>query len=407
MSKELNIAELHNLAEVDMIIKGGKALPIGTKRVHGGVHVEKTAKGWVPENKGGSSKKEESQDEKNHRITLQAIEERHKNDSIKDAKALRDVVNKNLAYNKEKGNKYDIATIERRLKAYNEYISNREKKEAQKAGGAKKEVLQYQGLGGQWESLYKDSAGKFYTKGFWKEHDEISQKDAEMYAERSLNAKMKGSPNSKDIAGALGIPEDKLVHFKAKDPVKAKDPAAKSYSAKSGTGQPFLFKVAQAPTDAKGKAEYEKNGFHVSPQKGVNGLITSYFKDEATLKANTNKKYHKEMGISSGDNKAAAKPAKKSSFKSSDTYFETLSGTLDQVRAEAKKHGFEVDEQELNLQFGSGGVSYGTTKSATLPLLKDGKPVKSKSGKAMNRNIHVAIYRMDSGRYELTAYKTW
>jgi hypothetical protein len=51
LKKALEVAELHNQAEINMIIKGGKALPIGTKRVHGGVPVEKTAKGWVPEKK--------------------------------------------------------------------------------------------------------------------------------------------------------------------------------------------------------------------------------------------------------------------------------------------------------------------------------------------------------------------
>ena len=36
-----------NLTEASIILKGGKSLPIGTKRKHGGVDVEKTAKGWV------------------------------------------------------------------------------------------------------------------------------------------------------------------------------------------------------------------------------------------------------------------------------------------------------------------------------------------------------------------------
>lgn len=39
------------------ILKGGKALPIGTKRTHGGSPVVKTAKGWVPEKKSASKKK--------------------------------------------------------------------------------------------------------------------------------------------------------------------------------------------------------------------------------------------------------------------------------------------------------------------------------------------------------------
>ena len=102
-------------------------------------------------------------------------------------------------------------------------------------------------------------------------------------------------------------------------------------------------------------------------------------------------------------------PVKKTAApkKESDTYFNTLSGALDQVRAKAKGLGFEVDEDDMFNNFGTGGISYGTTKSANITLQKDGKAVTSKGGKAMNRSIHVALYRMDSGKYELTAYKTW
>ena len=91
----------------------------------------------------------------------------------------------------------------------------------------------------------------------------------------------------------------------------------------------------------------------------------------------------------------------------SDTYFETLSAALDHVRGMAEKMGYELDEDAVHFQFGTGGISYGQTKSATIPLLKDGKPIMSKSGKELNRAISVSIYRMDSGRYELTAYKTF
>ena len=46
LKKGLHVAELHNQAEIGIILKGGKALPIGTKRTHGGVEVVKTAQGW-------------------------------------------------------------------------------------------------------------------------------------------------------------------------------------------------------------------------------------------------------------------------------------------------------------------------------------------------------------------------
>ena len=91
----------------------------------------------------------------------------------------------------------------------------------------------------------------------------------------------------------------------------------------------------------------------------------------------------------------------------SDTYFETLSAALDHVRGMAEKMGYELDEDEVKFQFGTGGIPYEKNKSATILLLKDGEPIMGKSGKQLNRAIRVSIYRMGSGRYELTAYKTF
>ena len=81
----------------------------------------------------------------------------------------------------------------------------------------------------------------------------------------------------------------------------------------------------------------------------------------------------------------------------SDTYFETLSGALDAVRERVAKKGFTVDEEEMFTQFGTGGIAYLQTKRANIPLLKAGIPQR-------NRSVTIAIYRMDSGQYELTAY---
>lgn len=92
---------------------------------------------------------------------------------------------------------------------------------------------------------------------------------------------------------------------------------------------------------------------------------------------------------------------------SDDTYFETLSATLDRVRIKAEELGCTLDEEEVNMQFGSGGISYEQTKQATIPLLKNGQPIMGKGGKPLNRALRVVIYRMSSGMYELTYYKTW
>jgi len=80
-----------------------------------------------------------------------------------------------------------------------------------------------------------------------------------------------------------------------------------------------------------------------------------------------------------------------------DTYFETLSATLDAVRERVEKKGYTVDEDEMFTQFGTGGINYLETKRATISLLKNGIPDK-------RRSVTIAIYRMDSGKYELTAY---
>jgi hypothetical protein len=91
----------------------------------------------------------------------------------------------------------------------------------------------------------------------------------------------------------------------------------------------------------------------------------------------------------------------------SDTYFESLSETLDEVRRKASSMGLELDEEEMWTHFGTGGIPYGSTKSATIPLLNDGNPILDKRGNVANRAIRISIYRMDSGRYELIQYKTW
>jgi hypothetical protein len=92
---------------------------------------------------------------------------------------------------------------------------------------------------------------------------------------------------------------------------------------------------------------------------------------------------------------------------SNDTYFETLSAALDAVRAKAEQLGFEVDEQSIWTSFGTGGIPYETDKSVNIPLLQNGEPILDKRGKEANRYLRVSIYRMPSGRYELTMYKTW
>jgi hypothetical protein len=84
-----------------------------------------------------------------------------------------------------------------------------------------------------------------------------------------------------------------------------------SYSIRDDKGRPFLLIVGESPKDSKGKSEYKKDGFYISPQKGFKGLITAYFKDEKTLKKNIDKKYHNQLGESVMDEaKAKSKDTK-------------------------------------------------------------------------------------------------
>lgn len=93
--------------------------------------------------------------------------------------------------------------------------------------------------------------------------------------------------------------------------------------------------------------------------------------------------------------------------KESDTYFETLSQALDAVRNKASKMGYEANDDDIFTHFGTGGISYEKTKSANIELLKNGESIMDKRGKEMNRSLSVSIYRMPSGRYELTMYPTF
>ena len=90
-----------------------------------------------------------------------------------------------------------------------------------------------------------------------------------------------------------------------------------------------------------------------------------------------------------------------------DTYFKTLSEALEYVREYANKLGYEIDEEQMFFLFGTGGIKYGETKSHNITLLKNGEPILNKRGQEMNRALRVSIYRMDSGTYELTLYKTF
>jgi hypothetical protein len=76
-----------------------------------------------------------------------------------------------------------------------------------------------------------------------------------------------------------------------------------------------------------------------------------------------------------------------------DTYHKTLSSALDAVRGYAGKRGYDEVEFSMNdVQH----VPYGHTERFTKELTKGGVP--------QRKALHVQIYRMESGNYELNAY---
>lgn len=105
------------------------------------------------------------------------------------------------------------------------------------------------------------------------------------------------------------------------------------------------------------------------------------------------------MNLDESFNKIKVKDLKKIIRESieDETYFPTLSQALDQVNKKAISKGYDEINPDEFFQFGMGGISYGETKRKSFTLTKNGVLVPK-------RMMHVSVYRMDSGTYELTCY---
>jgi len=75
-------------------------------------------------------------------------------------------------------------------------------------------------------------------------------------------------------------------------------------------------------------------------------------------------------------------------------YHETLASTLNELEWYANYLGYEIAETNPFWTL-TGGIPYGQTKRVSIEVTKNGKEVN-------NKMLHASIYRMDSGRYELT-----
>jgi hypothetical protein len=79
----------------------------------------------------------------------------------------------------------------------------------------------------------------------------------------------------------------------------------------------------------------------------------------------------------------------------SQTYFETQSSALQYVEDQLKSKFLIAYPDRI----WSEHVNYGTSVSYHLPL-------NTLEGKPTRRFVHITLYRMDSGRYELNYYKS-
>lgn len=78
-----------------------------------------------------------------------------------------------------------------------------------------------------------------------------------------------------------------------------------------------------------------------------------------------------------------------------ETYHETLSSVFEEFKSALIANGIEVkDFSDLE---NANGLSYGQNARFNFPIHK-------KKGKGTNAWAHLSVFRMDSGRYEMTAY---
>lgn len=85
-----------------------------------------------------------------------------------------------------------------------------------------------------------------------------------------------------------------------------------------------------------------------------------------------------------------------------DTYFKSFTDAASAAKAYAMKKGYEIDEDDWQSQIAFGGKysrsrpSVGKTNSFTVGLLRNGKP--------QRKALHISVYGMESGNFELTNY---
>ncbi len=78
-------------------------------------------------------------------------------------------------------------------------------------------------------------------------------------------------------------------------------------------------------------------------------------------------------------------------------YHETLGEAITQGHKNFTDRKAIVTDRKEDERFVFGGLAYGETKEAHYPI-------ETLKGKSTKKYAHMTIYRMESGRYELTTY---
>ena len=78
------------------------------------------------------------------------------------------------------------------------------------------------------------------------------------------------------------------------------------------------------------------------------------------------------------------------------SYYDQRGGAIDASVKMAESRGYDVDYGEVTNKVGTGNLAYEQTISNMISLQKEGKDVQEM--------LVISLYRMPSGRYELTTY---
>jgi len=79
-----------------------------------------------------------------------------------------------------------------------------------------------------------------------------------------------------------------------------------------------------------------------------------------------------------------------------ETYYKTQGEAVDAAVQMAKSMGYEIDQEDIQIHFGDGWVGYENYKTGNITLYKDGTE--------QRKALIISLYRMPSGKYELTTY---